>query len=214
MSTRGQNQTPGPSRPEDARSPASATILRIPVTGLAIVLSLLIGFVFGMLNYSLSGRRGKAQPARRAPVAAPAAMNPPPAHQQPISLQHGASGRLEVRKVDFQLVENQPRVTIALNQRVPHDVHRLDQPDRIYIDLHGAHLAAELAPETTVVVNKDGISRIRLAQTKADTVRVVLDLEKRFDYSVKAGSDGTALVVKLRPHAGVAAKRRADASPQ
>jgi hypothetical protein len=35
-------------------------------------------------------------------------------------------------------------------------------------------------------VNSGGVSDIRLAQTQSDTVRMVLDLEKRFDSSVAA----------------------------
>ena len=38
----------------------------------------------------------------------------------------------------------------------------------------------------TLFVNSGGVSDIRLAQTQSDTVRMVLDLEKRFDSSVAA----------------------------
>ena len=207
--------SPGPSQnfdrspSEDAR-PARVTTVRITVTGLAIVLSLVVGLIAGAA-YRYSASRGR--PRRLAPASATPATTQPVAVNQLVSLQPLANGRFEVRKVDFRLVDSHPEITILLSQPIDYDAHRLDQPDRVYIDLHDAHLARELKG-ATISINKGGVSRIRLAQTQSDTVRAVLDLEKRFDYAVVAQADPAALRVKLMPWAPRRKPHRAGHSPR
>ena len=185
---------------EDASNRAPAVRARIPLVGLAVVLSLLGGAVLGIMAYRYAATGGKPRTAPPAPVAAPVVENQPALSRQPA-----------VRMVDYHLIDGNMQVTISLDQPLPHDAHRLDHPDRVYIDLHGARLAPELAGKT-VFVNQGGIAHIRLAQTQPDTVRVVLDLEKRFDYSAVPQTNPAALVVKLTPHAPARSKRRPPGS--
>jgi AMIN domain len=180
--------------PEDSQNRKQTVKVRIPLIGLAVVLSLLVGAMAGIVAYRYAASHGKARIAVPAPSAAP----PPPAAA-------AASNQPAVRRVDSQFMKGNAQVTLTLEQPVPYDAHRLDHPDRVYIDLHSARLPAELAGQT-LFVNKGGVSDIRLAQTQPDTVRVVLDLEKRFDYSVTQQTNPPALVVKLTPH--VRARRR------
>jgi N-acetylmuramoyl-L-alanine amidase len=170
--------------------------VRISLAGLAVALSLLVGGVAGIVAYRYAASGGK--PGRAVP--APAAAPPSPVATTAISSQPA------VRGADPQFMQ----LTLTLDQPVPYDAHRLDHPDRVYIDLQGARLAPELAGKT-LFVNNGGVSDIRLAQTQPDTVRVVLDLEKRFDYSVTQQTNPAALVVKLRPHAR---RKRRPASSQ
>jgi len=185
---------------EDASNRAPAVRARIPLVGLAVVLSLLGGAVLGIMAYRYAATGGKPRTAPPAPVAAPVVENQPALSRQPA-----------VRMVDSHLIDGNMQVTISLDQPLPHDAHRLDHPDRVYIDLHGARLAPELAGRT-VFVNQGGIAHIRLAQTQPDTVRVVLDLEKRFDYSAVPQTNPAALVVKLTPHTPARSKRRPPGS--
>lgn len=211
MGSPGPSQNFGRSPSEDAR-PARVTTVRITVTGLAIVLSLVVGLIAGAAYHRYSPSRGR--PRRLAPTSATPATTQPVAVNQLVSLQPVANGRFEVRKVDFQLVDSHPEITIFLSQPIDYDAHRLDQPDRVYIDLHDAHLARELKGATTISINKGSVSRIRLAQTQSDTVRAVLDLEKRFDYTVVAQADPAALRVKLTPWAPRRKPHRASHSPR
>ncbi len=87
------------------------------------------------------------------------------------------------------------QVTLALDQMVPYDAHRLTDPYRIYVDLHGLHLARELSQ--TVQVNTGGVQRIRIAQTQPDTVRVVLDLDSAFRYTATAQNSPPRLVMEM-----------------
>ena len=100
------------------------------------------------------------------------------------------------------------QVTIGLDQPVAYDAHRLDHPDRVYVDLHDVRLAPELAGKT-VFVNDGGLSDVRLAPTQANTVRVVLDLQRRFDYTVAQQTNPAALVLKLTPRAQLSQRQAA-----
>lgn len=186
--------------PEDPQNSPQAVKVRIPLVGLAVALSLLVGAVAGIVASRYPATGGKPRTAVPAPVAA----LPPPVATAAVGNQPA------VRRVDPQFINGNLQLTLTLDQPVPYDAHRLDHPDRVYIDLHGARLAPELAGKT-VFVNNGGVSDIRLAQTQPDTVRVVLDLEKRFDYSVTQQTNPAALVVKLMPHAR---RKRHPASSQ
>jgi len=180
--------------PKDPRNSAQSVRVRIPLVGLAVAFSLLVGAVAGIVAYRYAATGGKSRTVLPAPVAAAAASNKP-----------------AVRKVDPQLINGSMQVTLTLDQPIPYDAHRLDHPDRVYIDLHGVGLAPELASKT-LFVNSGGVSDIRLAQTQPETVRVVLDLEKRFDYSVAEQTNPAALVVKLTPRAPARSQRRSASS--
>jgi len=189
--------------PEDPQNSAATARARTPLVGLAVALSLLAGVVLGIVVYWYAATGGKPQATPPAPVTAPASPAPgatPAVRDKPA-----------VRQVDPQLMDGKMQVTIHLDQPVAYDAHRLDHPDRVYIDLHGARLAPELAGKT-LFVNKGGVSDIRMALTQADTVRVVLDLEERSDYSVEQQTNPPALVLKLTPRAPARSKRHAASS--
>ena len=181
--------------PENLPDSAPSARVRVPLLSLAVVLSFLIGAMAGMVAYRYAAIKGKPQTAQPTPAEAPVVSNPPPA----VSTQPAVGTQRVLHSVAFHLVEGNAEVTLVLDQPIPYDAHRLDHPDRIYLDLHGAHLAPDLSGKT-VLVNKGGVSKIRMAQSQPDTVRVVLDLEKRFDYSVVEKSNPPGLVVKLTPH--------------
>lgn len=197
MSLFGQNEYP-----ESPRNRAPIVRVGVPLLGLAVVLSLLIGAVAGMVAYRYAAGRNKPRTAPRAPVAAPVVNNPPAAGNQPA-----------LRRVDLRFADSNAQVALVLDQPVPYDAHRLDHPDRVYLDLHGARLAPELSGKT-VFVQKGGLSDIRLAQSQPDTVRVVLDLEKRFDYAVELQTQPATLVVKLKPHVPAHRKPASGNQPQ
>ena len=202
--------------PEDVQNSEQSVRVRIPLAGLAIALSLLVGAVAGIVAYRYAASDSKLPTAKPAPVAAaapavekPAVVEKPTVSEKPAIIN---SNQPAVQRIDPQIVKGNLQLTITLDQVVPYDAHRLDHPDRIYVDLHGVHLTPELASKTAFV-NKGGVSDIRLAQTQADTVRVVLDLDKRYDYSITQQTNPAAVVLKLMPHAPAHRKHRPAASP-
>ena len=165
-----------------AREPASG---RTPGGVLPILGVLALGVICGIVGAMLWSRNA-IRPASAPAQATVAPAAPVPAPATPL-----------LRRVAIQEVNGRMQVALALDQVVPSDAHHLNNPDRVYVDLHGLRIAPELSH--TMEVNAGGIQRIRIAQTQADTVRVVLDLDSSFRYTVAPQNDPPRLLVELMP---------------
>jgi N-acetylmuramoyl-L-alanine amidase len=76
------------------------------------------------------------------------------------------------------------RVAIDLGNEVQYEAARVENPDRIYFDLHNARLAPGLAGKSFAVTDEGGfLTRIRAAQYDGDITRVVLDVHEVGEYS-------------------------------
>jgi N-acetylmuramoyl-L-alanine amidase len=75
------------------------------------------------------------------------------------------------------------RVAIDLEQQVRYQAARVSSPDRIFFDLYGTRLSPELSGRPVEVTDDGFLTRIRAAQTSANTTRVVLDVSSVTDYS-------------------------------
>ncbi|HZL25185.1 MAG TPA: N-acetylmuramoyl-L-alanine amidase, partial [Acidobacteriaceae bacterium] len=75
------------------------------------------------------------------------------------------------------------RVAIDLGDEVEYQAARVEHPDRIFFDLHHAHLAPELVGKSFAVTDDGFLTRIRAAQYSDDVTRVVLDVHEVTDYS-------------------------------
>src|SRR5208337_3274734 len=130
--------------PEDVQNSEQTVRLRIPLAGLAIALSLLVGAVAGIVAYRYAATDSKLPTARPAPVAAaapvverPAVSEKPAVSERPVSEKPAVSERPAVnssnqpavQRIDQQLVKGNLQLTITLDQIVPYDAHRLDHPD-------------------------------------------------------------------------------------
>jgi N-acetylmuramoyl-L-alanine amidase len=93
------------------------------------------------------------------------------------------SGRIpQVRMISMKNAKDSARVTIDLESGVQYVSGRIANPDRIYFDLHGAKLTPQLAHGK---IKADGtlLTAIRVAQSSAGVVRVVLDVNGVKDYT-------------------------------
>jgi len=75
------------------------------------------------------------------------------------------------------------RVAIDLGNQVEFEAARVQNPDRIYFDLHHAHLAPELAGKSFAVTEGGFLTRVRAAQISPDLTRIVLDVHDVKQYS-------------------------------
>jgi len=96
------------------------------------------------------------------------------------------------------------RVAIDLGDQVQFEAARVQNPDRIYFDLHNAHLAPELAGKSFAV--SDGfLTRIRAAQISPGLTRVVLDVHDLKQYSAFLLPNPYRLIIDIHgipdPHA-------------
>src|SRR5437016_6962190 len=86
---------------------------------------------------------------------------------------------------------------MELGGRVHYQAVRLSDPDRIYFDIEHARLSNELLDQPIDVPSGSCLKAVRVAQNRADVVRVVLDVAQVKDYSVSELADPDRLVVDL-----------------
>ena len=75
------------------------------------------------------------------------------------------------------------RVAIDLGDQVQYEAARVENPDRIYFDLHHSRLAQQLAGKSFAITDDGFLTRIRAAQFSNDVTRVVLDVHEVSEYS-------------------------------
>jgi N-acetylmuramoyl-L-alanine amidase len=147
----------------------------------------------------------RGQLRRREPAQAAALPSPPP------------PGLSRVFNVRTWTGEAYTRVAIDLERKVRIEQDRIQDPDRIWIDLQGSRLHRNLTDRTFPV--GDGLlKQIRIAQNRDDVVRVVLDLGKVKDHSAFYLENPLRLIVDIRgtPRPRIASARPptdADAEP-
>jgi N-acetylmuramoyl-L-alanine amidase len=75
------------------------------------------------------------------------------------------------------------RVAIDLGDAVEYQAARVENPDRIYFDLHHARLAQALSGKSFAIPDDGFLTKIRAAQYSNDVTRVVLDVHEVGEYS-------------------------------
>ena len=93
------------------------------------------------------------------------------------------------------------RIAVALDREAQFESHRLPAdgekgvPSRLYIDVKGA----KLAPGVKDLPIGDGLLKTaRIAQFRADTVRVVLDMDSIKDYKIFTFSDPFRIIIDVK----------------
>src|SRR5437762_1977917 len=101
-----------------------------------------------------------------------------------------------VRRIRASLNGDTTRVTIDLESSVEFTSGRIANPERIFFDLHAARLAPELA-RSSIHVDGDLLTAVRVAQNHAGVVRVALDVSGVKDYTAVLTNNPTQLVIDL-----------------
>ena len=89
------------------------------------------------------------------------------------------------------------RIVIDLGGQAKYQAARVSDPDRIYFDIDNAKLKRELLRQSIDVPTGGYLKAVRVAQNRADTVRVVLDVAQVKDYSVFELANPDRLVVDV-----------------
>jgi hypothetical protein len=89
-------------------------------------------------------------------------------------------------------------VAITLTSPVAYEVHRIDKPERVYIDFHSTRLPPQLNG-ATFSVGKPCLRKYRLASHAGQVARIAFETGAACDYSarVTAGAS-TRLILLLR----------------
>jgi N-acetylmuramoyl-L-alanine amidase len=101
-----------------------------------------------------------------------------------------------VRRIRTSLNGDGTRVTIDLENSVEFTSGRISSPDRIFFDLHAARLAPEVA-RSSIHVEGDLLTAVRVAQNHSGVVRVALDVNGVRDYTAVLTNNPTQLVIDL-----------------
>ena len=93
------------------------------------------------------------------------------------------------------------RIAITLDRDVPYEYHQLKKdpsgklPPRLYLDLKGARLAKGIKD----VPIGDGLLKVaRVGQYRADTVRIVLDIDTIKDFKIFPLSDPARIIIDVK----------------
>jgi N-acetylmuramoyl-L-alanine amidase len=93
------------------------------------------------------------------------------------------------------------RIAIALDREAPFEYHQLKKneaaklPPRLYIDIKGVKMGSGVKD----IPIRDGLLRMaRIAQFRADTVRVVLDIDNIKDFKIFSLSDPYRIIIDVK----------------
>ena len=121
--------------------------------------------------------------AREVILPAPAEVKPGPAPQ--VTGLHNSSSA------------DSSTVVIDLQDQVQYEEHSLDNPARIYVDLHDTKIAPELANKV-VEVDDAFLKRVRMAQPVEGVTRVVLEMKDQAEFSgVRLDSNPYRLTIEV-----------------
>lgn len=89
--------------------------------------------------------------------------------------------RLSLEKIRFSSSQGYTRIVLDMSQPVKYDSMRLDDPDRICINIKNAVISSI---KQDVDINDDLIKAVSSAQFDDNTIRVVIDLKKIKNYKI------------------------------
>ena len=156
-----------------------------------------------------AGRAGRARSAdspRRGPTPARSRRRRLVGDQVPVA------GVASIRTIKRTALPDGIRVSIELDAESGYHVERLEQPRRVFFDLHGTRAVPALQDATLKF--PDAIVReIRLGRHPKNVTRIVMDMEGAESYSVFSLYNPFRLVIDFKASATTQPPRRAGASP-
>jgi len=122
-----------------------------------------------------------------------------------------AGTAIDVTDIKYWSYPDYTRVVITLSDTAEFTKNRLSNPDRLYFDIKKSKIKTEL--KTNVSVGNEMLKQIRAGQYSADTVRVVLDLEKIKDYKIVSLEDPVRIIIDIYGYAALSSKKRIVIDP-
>lgn len=99
--------------------------------------------------------------------------------------------------VSFQSSGNHATLGIALSKPVTYEGFAIQGPDRVYFDIHGISLVGSKG--TSVAVNDNLVSRVRISVFRTGTTRIVFDLKGDTAFQVKVSETANQLAIDVSP---------------
>ena len=133
-----------------------------------------------------------------------ATARPPATGQAPAAepTSAGSRGPARIKDLRFWSNDDYTRVVIEVDKETDYKSDRLSLPARLYFDLLGTRLGADLKNSPPLAVNDERITQIRLGQNRRSTARLVFDLRGPVHYRTSWLSNPPRFVVEVRPSEG------------
>src|SRR5215469_3613321 len=129
----------------------------------------------------------------------------------PLDVKSGANP--EVTGIRHWSVSDSSTVVVDLEDQVEYEAHALDNPPRMYFDLHDTRLAAGLANQSLDVNDDPFLKRIRMAQPVDGITRVVLETKREGEFSFKLERDPYRLTIVVHKPGATAVPENIPAPP-
>ena len=94
----------------------------------------------------------------------------------------GRRSPVTIRAINRIVLPEVVRIVVELDAEVSFHHERIDNPSRVFVDLHGARATAALR-DATLTYDEDVVRKVRIGRHPPDTTRVVLDVENLGNYS-------------------------------
>jgi N-acetylmuramoyl-L-alanine amidase len=104
-----------------------------------------------------------------------------------------AEGLIPVTQLEHWSTPDYTRVAITLDREARFEYHKI--PNRLYLDINGAHLNHGVRD---LNIGDGLLKNVRIAQYRASTVRVVLDLDSIKEYKVFTFSDPFRIIIDVK----------------
>ncbi len=166
--------------------------LVLVVIGLGSALSWRIRQIRHM-EQSISANTQAVSPSARVEIPGPSTSSPAPrpgSTPQVTGISHWSSA-------------DSSTVVVDVEDQVQYETHSLDNPPRIYFDLHDTKMTAGLLNQS-IDVNDGFLKRIRMAQPTESVTRVVLETKGELEFSVKLDSNPYRLTIEVHKPAASA----------
>ena len=108
-------------------------------------------------------------------------------------------GPARVKELRFWSNGRYARVVMEVDKETKYKFDHLPRPARLYFDLLGARLGADLRKSPALTVDDERIEQVRVGQYRRSTTRLVLDLRSPVRYRSSWLSNPPRFVVEVRP---------------
>jgi len=109
-----------------------------------------------------------------------------------------AEAQVSVTEVRHWSVGDVTRIAVETDGEFRYKYERLSEPDRIYFDILNSRQRVSSTNDYAIEVNGPLVERVRVAQNRRNTVRVVLYLSDRLDVQVSRLANPDRLMLEVR----------------
>ncbi|HET8824228.1 MAG TPA: N-acetylmuramoyl-L-alanine amidase [Terriglobales bacterium] len=118
----------------------------------------------------------------------------------------------QVMAIHHSSTSDSSTVVVDLQDQVQYEAHSLDDPPRIYFDLHDTKLSPTAA--TQLNVDDAFLKRVRVAEPMTGITRVVLETKNQPDFSVSLDNDPYRLTIQVHKPGAAPATSAPAVKPQ